>query len=162
MYIQVRMDVPVGESRYTLVASQSKRSRDMNVTMQAWCTERFSITPLPLTAPHSVTTTGEWRPENGGQFSDKSPRFQLRVPAKSNAVIKLLCQPKVSSLVSLVGPDSKKEDSGAYRQAFSVVECALQPGVYTIVASTYAKLVEACAFALVVETDNCVISVSKI
>lgn len=149
---QVRMDVPVGDSRYTLVASQSKRAQDLNVTMQAWSTVDFSMTALPLTSQYSASVSGEWTPESSGIFNDANPRIVFSIPAKSNVVVKLLAQPKIATAVSFHG----KASDEPYRFGMSVLEMSvLEAGEYTLVVSTFEKLDMSQAFLLVVETDGC-------
>eukprot|EP00658_Telonema_sp_P-2_P079455 TRINITY_DN7680_c0_g1_i1.p1 TRINITY_DN7680_c0_g1~~TRINITY_DN7680_c0_g1_i1.p1 ORF type:complete len:246 (-),score=54.79 TRINITY_DN7680_c0_g1_i1:133-870(-) len=151
----VRMDVPEGDSRVTLIASQSRRKSDLNITVQAWSTARFVMTPLPLTPRYSTAVTSSWAPDTSGVYSERSPKFSLRLSKKTRCVFKLLAQPKVATAIALTGGSGLFEESGAYRFGMSVLELEVEAGAYTVAVSTYANLAEACPFHLVVETDAC-------
>jgi len=160
----VTFQVPPGKHKYTLVVSLFEKTRAVNYTLTAFCTQHFSdpsplLVDVPKTLKFSHEVQGSWGAHTAGG-SPKFPGFpsnpqyvlifKTKKPRKLH--LRLLAPKEFPINVRLYNNDGKRlysatsnlelASSGPYRKGFCVLELsdghpALEEGVkLTVVVST--------------------------
>lgn len=137
------------------MASQHEKARDIDFTLNCYCTAPFRLYHTPVPPQHTIEQRGTWDKSNAGGALGKptfvtNPMWSLALRTKTRLHIELLAPKQYSAGIQLVrGPKGGKRldsimsgeeamSSGDYRSGFCYAEAdALEPGVYTLVASTF-------------------------
>ena len=160
----VRLDVAPSaeEQRFTAVATQHLRSRDVDFTLGVYSTLPFALRHAPQLPRHRRRVAGEWTDRTGGGSMNDggyglNPQWALTLGGRAALHLQLEAPRDFSANVTLVRRDSngggadrstgrvcyvtergEAATSGPYRKGFCYAEAdRLERGDYTIVVSTY-------------------------
>ncbi|GMI07851.1 hypothetical protein TrVE_jg2750 [Triparma verrucosa] len=151
-HVLIRLDASSRHKVLNLVLRQYKKERSITYSLSVYCTSNFSFGPLKDNGVNKFKLTGGWNPSGGtsgrsGMFY-QNPQYRVEVggskPIEMSAVLKTNPQLSVSlsfvkggRRVDYIGRDNEVLSSGDYRGAVALCRGKLQPGTYTMIASTW-------------------------
>ncbi|KAG0164986.1 calpain 7, partial [Apophysomyces sp. BC1015] len=156
-HILVRFNAPPGTSEYTIVVSQHEKARSLYFSLRAFSLAPFKLLEVPIRYSIEQKIRGQWTEQTaGGNAWNASylnnPQWKITIPplmAHTDAGILLMLEAPKSFAVHLLLVEGGRRaasvsvrdilaESGPYRHGFCYCELQnINPGDYTIVASTY-------------------------
>ncbi|GMH86802.1 hypothetical protein TL16_g10658 [Triparma laevis f. inornata] len=151
-HVLIRLDASNRQKVLNLILRQYKKQRSITYSLSVYCTSNFSFGTLQDKGVNKFKLTGGWNPSGGtsgrsGMFF-QNPQYRVEVsgnkPIEMSATLKTNPQLSVNlsfvkggKRVDYITKDNEVVSSGDYRGAVAAARGKLQPGVYTMIASTW-------------------------